>query len=95
MSGPAPRPAHQAPAEGELETAVHALRAEITEHNRRYHVEDAPSISDAEYDELLRELGVTAQLKDVQNKQNCDASYDVVVEMSRLYHVHYLNRGLA
>src|SRR5260221_2011570 len=33
-----------------------ALSAEITEHNHRYHVLDAPVISDAEYDALMREL---------------------------------------
>ncbi len=33
-----------------------ALRAEIAEHNRRYYDEDAPTISDAEYDALFREL---------------------------------------
>jgi DNA ligase (NAD+) len=33
-----------------------ALAVEITEHNHRYHVLDAPVISDAEYDALLREL---------------------------------------
>jgi len=32
------------------------LSAEITEHNHRYHVLDAPVISDAEYDALMREL---------------------------------------
>lgn len=42
-----------------LEAARHAavrLRAEIDEHNTRYYVDDAPSISDAQYDALLREL---------------------------------------
>jgi DNA ligase (NAD+) len=33
-----------------------ALRREIEEHNRRYYVDDAPTISDAEYDALFREL---------------------------------------
>jgi len=32
------------------------LRAELHEHNRRYYVDDAPSISDAAFDALLREL---------------------------------------
>ncbi len=37
--------------------ARHAqLIAEITEHDRRYHVENRPTISDAEYDALLVEL---------------------------------------
>src|SRR3954471_13346874 len=33
-----------------------ALRAEINEHNRRYYAEDNPSIPDAAYDALFREL---------------------------------------
>ena len=33
-----------------------ALRAEIERHNRLYYVEDAPQISDAEYDALFNEL---------------------------------------
>jgi DNA ligase (NAD+) len=33
-----------------------ALRDQIEVHNRRYHVEDAPIISDAEFDALMREL---------------------------------------
>ncbi|MCH7231006.1 NAD-dependent DNA ligase LigA [Glycomyces sp. L485] len=32
------------------------LAAEITEHRRRYFAEDAPTISDAQYDELMHEL---------------------------------------
>jgi DNA ligase (NAD+) len=32
------------------------LRAEINYHNHRYHVLDAPEITDAEYDRLMREL---------------------------------------
>jgi DNA ligase (NAD+) len=44
------------PATEEVARRVEALRAEIAEHNRRYHTEDAPTISDAEFDELVREL---------------------------------------
>ena len=40
----------------EVAARVEALRAEIAEHNRRYHAEDAPTISDAEFDELVRAL---------------------------------------
>src|SRR5205823_5681429 len=40
----------------ELEQRASDLRAEIGEHNRRYHVEDDPIISDADFDELVREL---------------------------------------
>lgn len=34
-----------------------ALSAQIREHDRRYHGEDAPTIDDADYDALRRELG--------------------------------------
>ena len=40
----------------EIEQRAAALRTEIAEHNRRYHELDAPTISDAEYDELTRAL---------------------------------------
>src|ERR671929_2011832 len=35
---------------------VERLRAELHGHNRLYYVEDAPEITDAEYDRLFREL---------------------------------------
>ena len=35
---------------------VEELRTTIDYHNHRYHVLDAPEISDAEYDALMREL---------------------------------------
>jgi DNA ligase (NAD+) len=35
---------------------VEKLREQIEQHNHRYHVLDAPTISDAEYDELFRRL---------------------------------------
>ena len=39
-----------------LEKKVRQLRETIERHNRLYYVEDAPEISDAEYDRLFREL---------------------------------------
>jgi DNA ligase (NAD+) len=35
---------------------IDALRSEIAEHNRRYYEDDAPTISDADFDALLRRL---------------------------------------
>ena len=46
-----PKPADQlTPEEAEVELA--RMATEIAEHDRRYHQEDAPTISDAEYDAL-------------------------------------------
>ena len=36
---------------------IEALRAELRYHSKRYYEEDAPEISDFEYDALFRELG--------------------------------------
>jgi DNA ligase (NAD+) len=50
--------------EGELAAAavrVAELRAQIEHHSHRYYVLDAPEISDAEFDRLLRELGALEQ----------------------------------
>ena len=35
---------------------IRALKAEITEHNRRYYEQDAPTVSDYEYDVLMQRL---------------------------------------
>ena len=44
-----------------------ALATEISEHDRRYHAEDAPSISDAEYDELrLRNAAIEVAFPELQ-----------------------------
>jgi DNA ligase (NAD+) len=40
----------------EAEKRIAQLRETIEEHNYRYHVLDDPVISDAEYDQLMREL---------------------------------------
>ena len=42
--------------ETDVEARIDELRALISHHDERYYLEDAPEISDAEYDELLREL---------------------------------------
>jgi len=41
---------------GDSSARIAELRAELKEHNYRYYTLDAPAISDAEYDRLLREL---------------------------------------
>ncbi|WP_295483677.1 NAD-dependent DNA ligase LigA [uncultured Pseudomonas sp.] len=38
------------------ENRIHALRAELDQHNYRYYVLDEPSVPDAEYDRLFNEL---------------------------------------
>jgi len=42
--------------EGGARARIETLRRDITEHNRRYYEEAAPTISDREYDQLYREL---------------------------------------
>ncbi|MCU1358261.1 MAG: ligA [Acidimicrobiales bacterium] len=55
MSSPdAPDPS--APSSPDVAVRVAALRTEIAAHNIRYHQDDAPTISDADYDDLVREL---------------------------------------
>lgn len=44
------------PIDSTIEKRVHELRAQLNYHNYRYYVLDSPEISDAEYDELIREL---------------------------------------
>lgn len=44
------------PSVGNIAQEIEALRARIDHHNYRYHVLDAPEISDAEYDRLFRRL---------------------------------------
>ena len=39
-----------------IKNRIDFLRAEINKHNKAYYQDDAPEISDAEYDELFREL---------------------------------------
>jgi len=41
---------------GKVKARIEKLKAQINHHNYRYYVLDSPEISDAEYDELMREL---------------------------------------
>ena len=41
---------------GKVRERIEQLKAQINHHNYRYYVLDSPEISDAEYDELMREL---------------------------------------
>ena len=41
----------------ETQSRIEKLREEIRYHDRKYHVENAPEISDSEFDELIEELG--------------------------------------
>ncbi len=40
----------------QVKTRVEQLRKEITQHNKNYYIHDNPTIPDAEYDRLMREL---------------------------------------
>ena len=42
--------------ESEAASELKRLAEEIAEHDRRYHAEDAPTITDAEYDALRRRI---------------------------------------
>lgn len=48
--------APQKPTQAEAAAELKQLAAEIAEHDKRYHQDDAPSISDAEYDKLRARL---------------------------------------
>ncbi|GMV44378.1 MAG: DNA ligase [Myxococcales bacterium] len=53
---------------GEAARRIEALREEIREHNHRYYVQDRPTVSDSEYDRLLRELeGLEAAWPELQS----------------------------
>ena len=39
-----------------IEQTINKLRQELNMHNHKYYVENAPDISDFEYDKMLREL---------------------------------------
>jgi DNA ligase (NAD+) len=52
---------------------IESLRARIAHHNERYYADDAPEISDAEYDQLVRELA----LLEAEHPDLADASSPV------------------
>ena len=51
-----PRPYDGGMGEKDARARIAELRRTIEDHNRRYHEENAPTISDREYDQLFREL---------------------------------------
>jgi DNA ligase (NAD+) len=53
---PSPHLYDQRMTEGEARARIETLQRDITEHNRRYYEEAAPTISDREYDRLYKEL---------------------------------------
>lgn len=55
-AGPGPAGPKPKAAPKKAKARAETLREEIREHDRRYHLLDSPSISDAAYDALLREL---------------------------------------
>jgi DNA ligase (NAD+) len=55
----------------EAERRIGELRAEIVQHDYHYYVLDAPSVPDAEYDRLMRELlALEAEFPDLVNSQS-------------------------
>ena len=58
---PTSPPASPAVAPAAVLARAGALREEIESHNYRYYVLDAPSVSDAEFDALFRELQALEQ----------------------------------
>ena len=52
----APSPASTSGDLQEIRSRILALRAEVLRHQQAYHMLDAPTISDAQYDALVREL---------------------------------------
>jgi DNA ligase (NAD+) len=46
----------QAPVPREVQAKAEKLRRAVERHNRLYYVDNAPEISDAEYDRLFSEL---------------------------------------
>ncbi len=65
MSSQSPKPADEL-TEAEAAEELARLAGELAEHDRRYHAEDAPTISDADYDALkLRNAAIEARFPEL------------------------------
>ena len=62
---------------------VEQLRAEILEHNERYYVDDAPIVSDADYDDLVKELHSKEGLMDAYDAAVIHRREDGKVKITR------------
>ena len=53
---PAPAPANPAPAASKIEALIQTRRAQLNAWAHQYYVLDEPTVPDAEYDRVFREL---------------------------------------
>ena len=64
------------------------LGAEIAEHDRRYHQEDAPTISDADYDALRRRFNaIEARFPDLKSAVSTSVGAPPAPKFAKVQHV--------
>ena len=57
------------------------LQAEIAEHDRRYHGEDAPTISDADYDALRRRYTALEEVLSLMQRKRLKDEFHLMPDM--------------